>query len=92
MKFKDYLAEDWLNEKISPDQPLSRNQVRMALMKFHISHSKALDVARKITNDQLKSVQALSVFFKDHGLELEQTQQLVRYLWKLNEGLDPDEA
>ena len=83
MKFKQFL-----DEKITPDQPVSRNQVRMALMKAHINPMKASEVARKLQDKQLGSPSELAKFFKQEGLRVEQTMDLIKYLWKINEELE----
>lgn len=83
MKFKQFL-----DEKISPDKPLSRNQVRMALVKAHIDIRKATKIASKLTLKELESPKELASFFKNYGLRLEQTMELIKYLWKINEELE----
>lgn len=85
MKFKQFL-----DEKISPDKPLSRNQVRMALVKAHIDIRKATEVASKLTPKELESPKELATFFKNYGLRIEQTMDLIKYLWKINEELEQE--
>jgi len=80
MKIKQFL-----DEKITPDQPVSRNQVRMALMKAHINPMKASEVARRLQDKQLGSPSELAKFFKQEGLRVDQTMDLIKYLWKINE-------
>ncbi len=79
-----------LKEKISSDNPLSRNQIRLALVKANINIIKATTVARQVPEKALSSPKELAIFLKNAGFHVEQTMDLVKYLWKINENLEQE--
>ena len=81
MNFKEFLNNQ-LNEIISPNTPLTRNQVRLALIKFHVNPMTSSSVARRLTQKQLESPKELALFLKGFRLSLEQTMSFIKYLSK----------
>lgn len=82
-KFKQFL-----DEAISPDHPLTRNQVRMMLLKYKMNPFKANALARSLKPENLTSPKAIAEFFRDAGFKLEQAMMLVKQLNALKEEVE----
>ena len=80
MKFTEFMYSNVMNEAISPETPLTRNQVRVALLKFKVNPWVANSVARRLTQKQLESPKELAIFMKQFNLSVEQTMDLVKFL------------
>lgn len=83
-RFKAYIEDETIVENFSHDQPLTRNQVRMALMKANVNPFVANSVARRLTAKELENPKDLALFMKQFDLTVEQTSSLIKYLSSLS--------